>query len=54
MYIEKGTILGKNDSVFLKSPEEGYLLFPKYVLKGDSLPKELFRLVKKISPKNLP
>jgi succinylglutamate desuccinylase len=54
MYIEKETILGKKESLDFKSPEEGYLLFPKYVLKGDSIPKELFRLVKKISPKNLP
>jgi len=54
MYIKKGEILGKNGKCSFKSPEEGYLLFPKYVLEGEIPPKEVFRLVKKFPPKNLP
>lgn len=53
-FIEKGKELGLCGTSILRAEEEGYLMFPKYIKSSQPKPKELFRLLKKISYKDLP
>lgn len=52
--VKKGQILGLHEGAEIKSAESGYLLFPKYIKENEKKPKELFRLITKIAPNDLP
>ena len=53
-FIQKGSKLGEVEGLDIRAKEEGYLLFPKYIKSSDPRPKELFRLIKRVSYADLP
>lgn len=52
--IKRGDLVGHKGSLPVKAPDDGWLLFPKYMRDPAApAPREIYRIVKKISPDQL-